>query len=235
MLFFHASGFHSDVAWLQLREEMATRQSLLGCCSHHGKAQDFKSLWEKSLHCSCSVPKACLEGRRPFPPPGQSGETLPLHPGKPTESKTSLWPCYICHQQTHCFPGLGKPTRKCASALQATMNMARSDTGRLKKMTKFHTKIEVKEFFLILSYTSLISTLKSFIEPWQLNGKLSCCSTERRDRFSNSCLISLSTWKSNRFKDLRKASEHLVPSNNAFQFPLAETGITLSLSYQLYK
>lgn len=35
------------------------------------------------------------------------------------------------------------------------MNTARSDTGRLEKLTKFHTKTEVKESFLILSYTSL--------------------------------------------------------------------------------
>lgn len=35
------------------------------------------------------------------------------------------------------------------------MNAARSDTGKLEELKKFHTKIEVKEFFLILSYTSL--------------------------------------------------------------------------------
>lgn len=106
-----------------------------------------------------------------------------------------------------------------------------------KSRWNFTQKSKWKNSFLYFPtlHSTLISTLKSFIDPWQLNGKLSCCSTERRDRFSNSCLISLSTWKWNRFKDLRKASEHLVPSNNEFQFPLAETGITLSLFYQLSK
>lgn len=35
------------------------------------------------------------------------------------------------------------------------MNMGRSATGNLEELTKFHMKIEVKEFFLILSCTSL--------------------------------------------------------------------------------
>lgn len=46
---------------------------------------------------------------------------------------------------------LGRLFRKWASALQSIMNMARSDTGKLEEPTKFHTNIEVKEFFLILS------------------------------------------------------------------------------------
>lgn len=56
-----------------------------------------------------------------------------------------------------------------------------------------------------------------------LSIKTSSAESGKRDRFSNSCLISLSTEKLNRFRNFRKTYAHLVPSNDQFQFPVAES------------
>lgn len=219
---------------------MATRQSLLGCCSHHGKAQELKSLWEKNLLCSCPVPKACLEGKRSdslFLPRGRMGRLSlsileSLQKAKPLADLATS----ATNRPTASQPSGNQPENVLQPSRPSWTRPGVTLVG-WKSWRNFTQKLKWKNPFLYSPtlHSTLICTLKSFIEPWQLNGKLSCCSTERRDRFSNSCLISLSTRKWNRFKDLRKASEHLVPSNNAFQFPLAETGITLSLFYHLYK
>lgn len=249
MLFFHASSFHSDVAWLQAREEMATRQSLLGCCSHHEKARDLKSLWEKNpRNAVVQSPKRGWEGK---------GRAVLSYPGRGVLSypwaergdfPSPAWVCrkqkpppwcrYICHQRGPLHPS---PWGDRSENVLRPSSPSRTRPGvtpvSWKRRRNFTQMSKWENSFLHFPtlHSTLISTFKSFIDPWQLNGKLSCCSTERRDRFSNSCLISLSTWKWNSFKDLGKASEHLVPSNNEFQFPLAETGIILSLFYQLSK
>ena len=137
---------------------MATRQSLLGCCSHHEKARDLKSLREKTPHCSCPVPEAWL-GR-------EGSSSLVLPPGRERrlslssleslqKAKPLANPTTSATNRPAASQPLGRLFRKCASALQSIMNMARSDTGKLEELMKFHTKIEVKEFFLTLSYTSL--------------------------------------------------------------------------------
>lgn len=158
MLFFHASGFHSDVAWLQVREEMATRQSLLGCCSHHEKARDLKSLQEKSLHCSCLVPEVWLgrEGSSSLVlPPGRAGRLSLSSLGSLQKVKPLLDSATSATDGPSASQPLGWRLRKCASALRCITNAARSHAGKLEEPTKFHTKMKVKEFFLILSYTSL--------------------------------------------------------------------------------
>lgn len=230
MLFFHASGFHSDVAWLQVRE-MATRQFLLGCCSHHGNhfpkkacavvVQSPKCVWkEKGWIALCSLRAELGRLSLSILESLQKAKLLADLATSATNRPTAWQP-------------LGNQAENVLQPSRPSWTWPGVTLVGWKSWWNFTQKLKWKNSFLYSPtlHSTLISTLKSFIEPWQLNGKLSCCSTERRDRFSNSCLISLSTWKWNRFKDLRKASEHLVPSNDAFQFPLAETGITLSLFY----
>lgn len=168
--------------------------------------------------------------------PGQRETFLP-QPRKPAESKTSVWLLGLP------LTGLlhTSPWGNCwATVLQPSNSLWMQPGVTLvswQSWQNFTQKSKWKNSFLyfLTLHSTLISALKSFIDSWQLNGKLSCSCTERKDRFPNSCLISLSTWKRNRCKDLRKAFEHLVPSNNEFQFPLPETGITLGLFSQLSK
>lgn len=196
----------------------------------------WKSLSKKSLCCSCSVPKVCLEGKRldsTLLPQGRVGRlSLSILESLQKAKLLADLATSATNRPTASQP-LGNQAENVLQPSRPSWTWPGVTLVGWKSWWNFTQKLKWKNSFLYSPtlHSTLISTLKSFIEPWQLNGKLSCCSTERRDRFSNSCLISLSTWKWNRFKDLRKASEHLVPSNDAFQFPLAETGITLSLFY----
>lgn len=149
MLFLHAGSFHSDVAWLQAREEMATRQCLQ---KHHKKA------WH------------------PFEPP-KSGLSQILHGGSscayPTVGCARTISCSIpkvCRKQNlllilHPVLGVGR-SRKHASALQSVTNTASSDISKLKE-PMLRTKLKWKNSFLYFPslHSALISTLKGFIDP----------------------------------------------------------------------
>lgn len=149
MLFFHASGFHSDVAWLQAREEMATRQSLIGCCSHHEKTWNLKLLQEKN---------PALHLLSPWRVAGKGNdESLVLPLG--SVRRLSLSSLERLQKAKPLTDSITFAINGVAAALGATIRkMCFSPPVHQKhnqELMKFHTKLKMKEFFLIRFYTSL--------------------------------------------------------------------------------